>query len=114
MELHRTAIALGSAGQTNGPRCAVASRGPGSSFQRRMSGISHVMFGTHSAWPLRFGPCGCLQIVGGATTRFAAALHPTLRRDLAGSKVACLSRWRHAPLQEWADGLKSAFLPAAR
>src|SRR6478672_2547375 len=24
---------------------------------------------------------------------------------LPGSKVACLSRWRHAPLQEWADGL---------
>jgi len=46
------------------------------------------------------------------TARLAAVLTSPCAVTLQ-SKVAWLSRWRHAPLQEWANGLLSAF-PACR
>src|SRR5215470_5587011 len=68
--------------------------------------------GRYGTWPLRFDPAVMLKL-SAAQRGVSSCSHLTLRRDLA-SKVACLIRWRHAPLQEWADGLLSAFLRASR
>ncbi len=59
---------------------------------------------SHSTWPLRFDPFGYVRIVGG-TTQLAELYTLPCAVALLVSKAASLSRWRHAPLQEWADGL---------
>src|SRR5882757_3987574 len=59
--------------------------------------------GSDRAWPLRFNPADMLGLLAahcGEQLRFTSTCVETLPL----SKVAGLSRWRHAPLQEWADG----------
>ena len=53
---------------------------------------------------------GYIQIFGYAT-RLAAAVHLNCAGTLPLSKVTGITRWRHAPLQEWTDGHPS--VPAA-
>lgn len=74
--------------QMNGPRCAVASRGPGVlRFSEECLAQAISCSGSHSTWPLRVDPCVDVQIVGGAMQQ--AAVSPTLRRDLAAKQ----GRW---------------------
>src|SRR5215475_14794430 len=66
----------------------------------------------YDTWPLRLDPADKIKLSAtqrGVNSCLTSPCDVTLQ-----SKVECLSRWRHAPLQEWADGLLSAFLPAVR
>lgn len=101
------------AAKTNGPRCIRASRGPASSFQRRISGTSQYDLGIRHA----LGLCAPVPLICANCRRLIEAsscLLPQLRPDLALSKVPGLIRRRHAPLQELANGLASASCVASR
>ena len=66
--------------------------------------------GSNGAWPLRFDPVdmvGLLAAQCGEQLLFTS----TCAEILPLSKITGLSRWRHAPLQEWPDGHPS--VPAA-
>jgi hypothetical protein len=69
--------------------------------------------GPNGAWPLRFDPVDNGWIV--ATQRDEQLLFTsTCAETLPLSKVTGLSRWRHAPLQEWARRTSSVPLPGVR
>lgn len=77
--------------------------------------LAHVSWCTRSTWHVAFAP-SILRLCSNCR-RHNAGLAAVLTSPCAvtlQSKVACLSRWHHAPLQEWADGPLSAFLPAVR
>jgi hypothetical protein len=86
-----------------GPGAAMASRGPASSSMRRISGIRQLVFRISMARGLcALDPALAIKLSAaqrGVISCLASPCAVTLP-----SKVACLSRWRHAPLQEWADG----------
>jgi hypothetical protein len=70
-------------------------------FRRRVSDRDQSIFMIESAWPLRSDPADRFGFLGAATWA-SSCCSPNLRRDLAVEQGHWLSRWRHAPLQEWA------------
>jgi len=91
-----------------------------SSSQRRDVWHTSVQLqNRYDTWPLRLDPADKLKL--SATQRGVSSCLTSPCDVTLQSKVECLSRWRHAPLQEWPTdfcphscGLLSAFLPAAR
>ena len=90
--------------QMNGPRCSMASRGPGFFVKAKIC-LAYVSWCTGTTWHVAFAPSILLLCSNcrRRNARLAAVLTSPCAVTLQG-KVACLSRWRHAPLQEWADG----------
>ena len=83
----------------NGPRCTVASAGPWVLRQsEEMSGIRvSSSSGPYSTWPLRLGPADMFKL-SAVQSEVSSCLALPCAVTLH-SKVAFLSRWRHAPLQ---------------
>src|SRR5262249_44003807 len=83
----------------------MASRGPGVlRLSEEMSGYVSVQPQDRtSTWPLRLDPADMLKL--SAAQREAISCSASPCAVTLHSKVACLVRWRHAPLREWADGL---------